>query len=334
MTDDTDSGIDMDKAVSEVAAGLNLNTEEPDDTETDDIAEPVETDATIVTEPPKSTVSTGSPESPESPEPVVRAAPKSWPKEMHEHWAKTDPKVQEYWETREKQMLDGLEGYKADAGFGKQIKEIAAPYTAMLQAQNIDAPKAFQYLLNAHYKLSSAQPSERPALISQLLKQYGIDPADFKPADETPVDPKVKALEERVNQLHTSLTARERAALTEAQSRIAKDVEAFASDPAHPYFEEVAEDIVAMIQAGHELKDAYEKAIWANPVTRQKEIARLNTENETKLREKAKAEAEKAKKASGSNVRSRDTRKAPTEPKGSMEDTLHETMREINSRAH
>lgn len=330
MTDDTDSGIDMDKAVSEVAAGLNLNTEEPDDTETDDIAEPVETDAPIVTEPPKSTVT---PESPESPEPVVRAAPKSWPKEMHEHWAKTDPKVQEYWETREKQMLDGLEGYKADAGFGKQLRDVIAPYTAMIQSQGIDAPKAVQYLLNAHYKLTNAQPSEKQAYFATLAKSYGIDLAAIKP-DDTPVDPKVKALEERVNQLHTSLTARERAALTEAQSRIAKDVEAFASDPAHPYFEEVAEDIVAMIQAGHELKDAYEKAIWANPVTRQKEIARLNTENETKLREKAKAEAEKAKKASGSNVRSRDTRKAPTEPKGSMEDTLHETMREINSRAH
>lgn len=323
MTDDTDSGIDMDKAVSEVAAGLNLNTEDPVDNDTDEV---VSTETETVENAPIT-------DPPESPEPVVRAAPKSWPKEMHEHWSKTDPKVQEYWETREKQMLDGLEGYKTDAGFGKQIKEIAAPYAAMLQAQNIDAPKAFQYLLNAHYKLSSAQPAERPALIAQLLKQYGIDPTSFK-HDDAPVDPKVKALEDRVNQLHTSMTARERAALTEAQSRIAKDVEAFASDPAHPYFEEVAEDIVAMIQAGHELKDAYEKAIWANPVTRQKEIARLNTENETKLREKAKAEAEKAKKASGSNVRSRDTRKAPTEPKGSMEDTLHETMREINSRTH
>ena len=318
---DEDTGLDVEKAVSEIASGLDLgqNEETDKDIETD----PSQTDPVdlppVVTDPPVET-------------PTVRTVPKSWPKEMHEHWGKTDPKVQEYWETREKQMLDGLEQYKGDAGFGKQLRDVITPYNAMLQSQGVDAPKAVQFLLNAHYQLTNSQPAERTAHFARLAKQYGIDLSTVK-TDET-TDPKVKALEDRVNQLHNSLTTREQAALTEARARVAKDVETFASDPLHPYFDEVADDIVAMLQTGLELPVAYEKAVWANPVTRQKEIARLNTESETKLRDKAKAEAEKALKASGSNVRSRDTRKAPTEPKGSMEDTMKETLSEIRSRAH
>ena len=31
---------------------------------------------------------------------LSRQVPKSWPKEMHGSWGNTDPKVQDYWETR------------------------------------------------------------------------------------------------------------------------------------------------------------------------------------------------------------------------------------------
>jgi hypothetical protein len=81
------------------------------------------------------------------------------------------------------------------------------------------------------------------------------------------------------------------------------------------------------------LKDAYERAVYANPVTRQKEIARLQTEADTKLREKSKNEAEAARKAARTNVRSRDTRRTPTEPLGTMDETMKSTLSEIRSRA-
>ncbi len=45
-------------------------------------------------------------------------------------------------------MLDGIEQYKGDAGFGKTLREVMAPYKPMLAAQGVDEPKAVQYLLN------------------------------------------------------------------------------------------------------------------------------------------------------------------------------------------
>ena len=85
---------------------------------------------------------------------------------------------------------------------------------------------------------------------------------------------------------------------------------------------------------GHSLKDAYEKAVWANPVTRQKEIARIQTEAAAKLKVAASKEAEAAKRASSANVRGRETRRAPTEPKGTMDETMRDTLEKIRNRAH
>jgi len=48
------------------------------------------------------------------------------------------------------------------------------------------------------------------------------------------------------------------------------EIERFRNDPANPYFENVREDMAILLQNGKasDLKDAYEKACWANPETR------------------------------------------------------------------
>ena len=80
----------------------------------------------------------------------------------------------------------------------------------------------------------------------------------------------------------------------------------------------MADEIAIQIKAGKGLQDAYDTALFANPVTRAKEIARIQTENNAKLREKKRLEAEKAIKATSSNVRTIDTTRTPTEKKGAL----------------
>src|SRR3990172_6425521 len=258
---------------------------------------------------------------------VTRQAPKSWPKEMHEHWGKTDPKVQDYWETREKQMLDGLEQYKGDAGYGKTLREAILPYRPVLESIGMDEATAVKSLLNAHYRLTQGTPEQRHAAYQELGKNLGLIEGDK-------IDPQVRQLQEKLSAIESTITTSQQRALQETQSKVSKEVEAFASDAKHPYFDEVADDIVAMIHAGKSLEDAYEKSVWANPVTRQKEMTRLQTENEAKLKDKARQEAEKARQAASTNVRGRETRRTPTEPKGTMEDNMKETLREIRTRTH
>jgi hypothetical protein len=103
----------------------------------------------------------------------------------------------------------------------------------------------------------------------------------------------------------------------------------------HPYFDECHEDIVAYINAGHTLEKAYEKAVYANPVTRAKELARLQTESAAALRAKAKKEAEDARNGRSTNVNSKDTRRAPTAPRtGKWEDGMEDILKDIKARTH
>jgi hypothetical protein len=305
----SDTGLDVDAAVDDIGSGLGFSVvDEPDGPVAEAVVEPVQ-------------------EAPVEP-PVVREAPKSWAKETHEVWAKLPAEAQAQIEKREKQILDGLELYKTDAGFGKTLKEAIAPFQQMLEASQIDAPKAVSYLLGAHQRLTTGSPESRQAAYQELGRNLGL-------STETQPNAELESLRQQVQQLTTGFT-QERTQKAQAESaRIQQEVDAFAADTkAHPYFDEVSEDIARLIKAGYDLNESYEKAVWANPVTRAKEQSRALKEHEDKLRENARLDALKAKTARGTNVKSRETTRAPTEPLGTMEDTLKETLADVRARTH
>ena len=64
----------------------------------------------------------------------------------------------------------------------------------------------------------------------------------------------------------------------------------------------------------------------------EKDLEKKAKEATEKAEKAKKLEAEKAQKAKSVNVRGRDTKKAPTAPKGTMEDTMRDVMREIKNR--
>jgi hypothetical protein len=268
----------------------------------------------------------------EAVQPVVQARkpPQSWSKDKHELWSKLPPEAQDYYEHREKQMLDGLGQYKEHSELGKQIKEVVTPYKAFLQAQGVDEVKAVSYLLNAHYRLTQGTPEQRLAAYKQLGTNLG-----FHNEEGQQVDHNTRALQERIDRLELELNSAKDVSINETRTRVAREVEAFAKD--HPYFDEVADQIAIFVQSGVALQEAYDQAVWANPVTRAKELARTQTENEKALKEKAEKEAAAARKASSTNVRTRDTSRTPTENRGKLFGPEHEQeMRSIvkGERAH
>ena len=328
-----DSSQETGTTQNEGSAQEGFDVESASDNLANDLFEKTESEASI--DLPEETAETAEEITPET---VVQAkpAPKTWPKEMHEHWAKTPPAVQEYWETREKQMLDGLEQYKGAAAYGKQMHDVINPYMATIQAAGVNPPQAVQYLLNAHQKLSTGSPAQKAELFRALAKDYGIDVGGTGEAIDTPqVDPMVRQLQEELHSIKQTLQGSAQAQTAAERERIGKEVNSFASDAAHPYFDEVADDIVVMLKSGASLQDAYEKAVWANPVTRAKEMARLQQEQVETNRKAALDKAAAAKKAASVNIQNRDTRRAPTETKRAtmrnLDDALQESMREIRS---
>lgn len=258
--------------------------------------------------------------------------PQSWKKEWEQDWKATPKTARERFIEREKQMLSGLEGYKTNASYGEKLRKAIEPYMDVLKAQGVDEVKAITYLLNAHKGLSD--PRQSKTWLERVAKSYGVtmEQAAAAASAGAQTAPEVKAALERLDRLEGHLTEREQAEQAARKEATSKDVEAFASDPAHPYFDECSEDIVKLIGAGYSLKDAYEKAVWANPVTRQKELGRMQKEQAEEARKKALETARQAKKSSAPNVKGRDSARASTEPAGTLDETLRETLASIKTR--
>lgn len=261
-------------------------------------------------------------------EEVKSTLPASWKKDMQEKWDAIDPDTQSYFLQREQQMQDGLEKDRGDANLGRVMRDVMSPYSEMLKSQGLDESVMVKNLMNAHYRLSTSDDAGKEALIRQFAQSYGIN----LDGASTEQNPEIKALTSRLSQMEGQITASHEKTLQESRVRVESEVEAFAADPEHPFFDEVSDQIIKLINAGDSLEDAYQNAVWINPVTRQKEMDRATKEAADKAATDAKDEIRKAQKAKATNVKGRDTSKTPTEPTGTMEDTMRATFREIQSR--
>lgn len=265
-----------------------------------------------------------------SPAPKVYDVPKSWKKEMHDQWGKVTPEAQAYIIEREEQLLNGFKQFSP-------IRDALQPHLDYLNKQNIQAPHAIDSLLRAHRMLTEGPLEQRRTYLKQLEKNLGlVDESTAAQAGQpaTPVDPTVQALKQKLSQLEYSMQERAQREAEALKSEVQKELEAFAADTkAHPYFDEVATDIAAFVSQGKSLQDAYEMAVWANPVTRAKEQARVLTEHDAKQKENARLSALPKKRAASVNLKSDGDGKAPTEPLGSLEDTIRSTYRELRQRA-
>lgn len=320
-TTDTAPSIDIEAAADQIGADLFPETleKEPEPT-------PTETVAKAVTEQPTKEI---------APLPTVRPAPKSWAKDVHPVWEKIDPKAQEYIEKREKDFLDGLDQYKGAATFAKSIQDVLTPYQPLLQSKGLDAPAVINDLMGTYTRLTQGSIEQRQAALQQVAKNLGIPLPQMAANGEQPqptIDPRIQTLEQQFQEIRDAQVRQQQAALQAAQTKAQAEVEAFASDPKNAFFDECHEDIVKFIRAGESLQDAYDKAVWANPVTREKQKqAYFQTESE-KAKERARLDALPKQKAKSVNVKSQDAQRTPTDTLGSMEDTLRSTFRQIKER--
>jgi hypothetical protein len=307
----SDTGFDLDSAMDSIAA------EKP-------ATEEVQTELQLE----ENTEETKTSDAPAA-QPSAREMPKSWAKDKEPLWARLDDEAKDYYTTREKQFLDGLEQYKGDAGLAKQFKEILTPYKPMLTAAGVNETDAIKFLLNAQYQMTNGTPEQRRAAYERIGADLGLVQAQA----QANVDPAVKQLRDELNVIKSTLTQREQADLQVAQSKASSEVEKFASDKANEHFDAVATDMVPFINAGMSLADAYERAVWGNPVTRALEQAKLQTATEAKLKENARLNGLKARTATSNNVRGTESQSAPTEPKGKLFDDMGDILKEIKARA-
>lgn len=328
MADDIDLKIDetVDSFIDEVAPG----TAAPDTTPPADKA-PAAPGAPAVT-------SLAKPTGGAAIDPATAAIdyPKSWKQDLSSHWSKVPRELQDYvTNTREKDYLNGLEQYKTGHTAFTELNEVITPYMPRLTALGMRPAEAIRSLLNADYALSNGSAEQRYQMLAQICQTYGLDPTQIKPGAETPFRTEGEAaLARRLEEQDRTLKSFLGAQFAQQRAVIDKDVAAFATDPTHPHFNEVGDHIARLLSADKtlSLKDAYDQAVWANPTTRAKEMARLSketAETERKAREDA---AKAAAKARVANLRGKPSERGTSAAKGGWEEELASTAAKIANR--
>lgn len=260
--------------------------------------------------------------------PVTYDVPKSWKKEMHEHWGKVTPEAQAYIIEREKQLLDGFSTFRP-------IQDAITPYLDWLQRSNIRPEHAINSLLNAQLRLTQGPMESRRAAFEQLRKQLGFDePTPTNGQNGSSVAPELQAVQQELSSIKQDIEAQRQQAIQAIYNENVKKLDAFAADTAaHPYFEEVADEMAIFLRQGMSLPDAYAKAVRVNEAVWAKEQARLLTEAEAKWKENARLASLPKKKAASVNIKSDKDGQEPTEPLGSIEDTIKREHAKILARS-
>lgn len=265
-------------------------------------------------------------------------APKTWTKEALETWATIPERAKQEITKREEDFMRGIGQYKERAELGTRYEQVVDPYRAALAAENIDPVNLFTSFAANHYLLARGTPEQKVELAANLISGYGIDfnqLATFIGGQElAPSDPEITALRKEIADLRGGFDRNQNAALEVQRGAISAEVAAFADDSQHPYFEDVADDMTRLINAGSatSLQDAYDKAVWANSATRQKELERLETERVAAVKAEEQKRTDKRRKSMGDHVETIPTERSGTAPLGSMDDTLKETLSDISSR--
>lgn len=266
-------------------------------------------------------------------------APETWTKEAIEGWATIPPRQQQEILKREADMHRGLEQYKVAAEIGTRYESVVEPYKALLAAEGLDPVDMFNGFAANHYLLSRGTPEQKVQLAANMLSHYGIDLENLIDyvGDQIihPTDPRIEALEREVQSLRGNARQQTITSQKEAQEAALTEIEAFAQDPAHPYFNELVADIAKLMEAkvAMTLSEAYEKAVYANPVTRQKELDRLTAVKQAKVEAEEQARKDKLAKSQAANVTAQTHHRDGTVPLGSMDDTLNATLAAIKARS-
>lgn len=263
-------------------------------------------------------------------------APQTWSKEAIAEWATIPERAKQEILKREEDMFRGLEEYKGRAEVGDAYTKVAEPYKPIMDKLGLNPVDLFHSFAGNHYILSFGTQEQKLALAANLLNSYQIDIIDLAThlGNMPAFDPQKQQLEIQNQQLQRQLQQRQQQDFSAARSNIQAQIAAFAGDPKNIYFNELSDDIAKLIESGvcNTLAEAYDKAVYANPVTRQKELDRLTAERKAAEEAEANARREKNAASTAADVRTRPNSRDGTVPLGSMDETMEETLAAIRAR--
>lgn len=246
----------------------------------------------------------------EKPAEIV-SAPMSWPAAEKERFKTLPPEVQKFISKREADR-ERYVSSKANeaANVSRQYQDIDqafAPFERKMQLNGATRAQVVSQLLAAQSYLDE-NPKEA---LKWMAQSYGVTPEEiFSETSQQKGDPAIAHLQQKIAQLEGHLTNQQQQQHVNAYSQVENQIQHFASETdasgnyIRPHFNEVYNDMEAIVrqlrasQPQTPVKDllqqAYERAVWANPSSREAMLVREKQKVQANHMSEAKRKAEKA----------------------------------------
>jgi hypothetical protein len=325
---------DMDAAVEDIAESLGLAEAKEEKEE----AQPAQGAGEKPEQAPPEGQTSGPGETP-PPAAAPEWQPSTWRKEASAAWAALPPAVKAEVQKREDDIARYVSDTNVSVKVAKGIEKIIEPYAQLYQQYNVNPWDHMRDLLGAHYTLLFGSPEQKTQMFNQLAKNSGIDLhklAEGQPAvsgDSSQYLDHVRALQQRIAQLEHGVGTVTSTVQEARLNELTESVLQFAQDPKHPFFDEVAGDIKALIDAGavRTLTEAYETAVARNPAVRAKLVDSEISARRAAEDKKDTAHVARASKAMAGMPKSSGKGRA-TSPPETLDETLQKAYRQIQAR--
>ena len=242
------------------------------------------------------------------PEPLD--APTHWAVEHQEMFRGLDPKAQAFLMDRSKNM---------EAAHTQRSQEIAPlrnaaeKWTPYLNQMGAEPSQVFDKLMQHEYGLRTGTNEQKINILLGLASDYQVDmrtngngqapsaeedPFEIQAKIQSAVGPIVQQVQQMNGNMQQQGYSQQQASLTAAQQNIEQFRNSKGSDgkPAHPYYAEVEQDMLAMAQAKQaagqplDIAELYEQAIWSNASVRAKmQAAERHTSRQAEQQRQARA---------------------------------------------
>lgn len=201
--------------------------------------------------------------------PAASQSPQAWSAAAREEFPKLPPLIQQEVLRREETVAKKIAEQDADRQLGQSMKETISPYMHIITSEGGTPVTAVKELLNSAHLLRTGTQQQKLDLILNTAKRFGVN-LGISPQQSGQSNNELHAANQKIAQLEQRLNQWESTERQKGEATIQSKIQAFASDPKHPHFQQVAAHMAALIDGGvaKDLDDAYEQAVWARPELR------------------------------------------------------------------
>lgn len=289
----------------------------------------------------------------------------NWPKDAKERFAKLDPASQSFLLDREKSMqADYTQKTQAIAALKRDyepVDKLFSPYRDQMRTSGQTPHSLIEGWANVEKALMNGKGVD---VIRGIVQGYKLNPQDIvsaltgssaqqpgnvnvQPQQSFQLPPDIQAKLQKIDHFESRFQAEDQARTQAETAKVMQSIEDFKSakdgggSALHPHFDELEQDMAVLAQVMKAqgvtptLDALYEKAVYANPSTRAKVLAADKQADEKRVKDEARAKAEKARKASGSVTGSPSSGSSQNLPNGrdnsmSLRDQIAQSFQEAS----